>query len=137
MMPKSITHNTDCLEFMRSLPDGYFSLAIADPPYGDGMGGGDLQRGTWHNKHKYKGENGGIDNQQVTPPHQVEQVRTTIRPIQESGADGTCRDDRRGMPLPPPPQQPRNQHITPSERGNGTALTRTGGTWATKYAKKS
>jgi len=26
-------HNCDCIEFMRSLPDKYFSLAIADPPY--------------------------------------------------------------------------------------------------------
>jgi site-specific DNA-methyltransferase (adenine-specific) len=27
--------NTDCLEYMRSLPDKAFQLAIADPPYGD------------------------------------------------------------------------------------------------------
>ena len=28
--------NTDCYEYMKSLPDGYFDLAIADPPYGIG-----------------------------------------------------------------------------------------------------
>ncbi len=26
--------NIDCMEYMRTLPDKYFSLAIADPPYG-------------------------------------------------------------------------------------------------------
>ena len=26
--------NTDCLEYMRTLPDNAFQLAIADPPYG-------------------------------------------------------------------------------------------------------
>lgn len=28
-------YNCDCLEYMRSLPDKTFDLAIADPPYGD------------------------------------------------------------------------------------------------------
>lgn len=27
-------HNTDCMGFMRSLPDKAFDLAVADPPYG-------------------------------------------------------------------------------------------------------
>lgn len=35
IMPQSLVYNTDCLEYMRTLPDNYFSLAIADPPYGD------------------------------------------------------------------------------------------------------
>ena len=26
--------NTDCIEYMRTLPDKAFQLAIADPPYG-------------------------------------------------------------------------------------------------------
>jgi len=30
----SEVHNIDCMEFMRTLPDGYFDLSIADPPYG-------------------------------------------------------------------------------------------------------
>ena len=33
-MPTSIVYNTDCLDYMRGLPDGYFDLAICDPPYG-------------------------------------------------------------------------------------------------------
>lgn len=27
-------HNTDCMEFMRNIPDNYYDLAIVDPPYG-------------------------------------------------------------------------------------------------------
>jgi DNA modification methylase len=26
-------HNVDCLEFMRTVPDGYFDLVLTDPPY--------------------------------------------------------------------------------------------------------
>lgn len=34
----SEVYNCDCLEYMRSLPDKYFDLCIADPPYGIGFG---------------------------------------------------------------------------------------------------
>lgn len=43
---KSEVYNMDCIEYMRTLPDKAFQLAIADPPYGgagneklDGGGG--------------------------------------------------------------------------------------------------
>ena len=29
-------YNADCMEAMKEFPDGYFDLAIVDPPYGDG-----------------------------------------------------------------------------------------------------
>jgi site-specific DNA-methyltransferase (adenine-specific) len=32
-------HNVDCMEYMKSLPDNAFDLAIVDPPYGIGAGG--------------------------------------------------------------------------------------------------
>lgn len=32
--------NTDCLAYMKSLPDNYFDLAVCDPPYGDANGNG-------------------------------------------------------------------------------------------------
>ena len=35
-MPESITYNMDCMEFMRTLPDNHFDLAVVDPPYGGG-----------------------------------------------------------------------------------------------------
>ena len=31
--------NGDCMEYMARFPDGFFDLAIVDPPYGDGGGG--------------------------------------------------------------------------------------------------
>ena len=37
-------YNVECIEYMRSLPDKYFDLAVCDPPYGSGndtkLGGG-------------------------------------------------------------------------------------------------
>ena len=33
-MTTSNVFNCDCVEYMRSLPDNAFDLAIADPPYG-------------------------------------------------------------------------------------------------------
>lgn len=32
----NIAYNIDCMEFMKTLPDKYFDLAIVDPPYGIG-----------------------------------------------------------------------------------------------------
>lgn len=40
----SEAHNIDCMEYMRTIPDGYFDLAVVDPPYGganSAVGGGD------------------------------------------------------------------------------------------------
>lgn len=47
--------NVDCMEYMATVPDKYFDLAIVDPPYGIGMSGGnvgykgfnDLERKDW------------------------------------------------------------------------------------------
>lgn len=36
--------NIDCMEYMRTLPDLAFDLAVVDPPYGDGTGGGNPER---------------------------------------------------------------------------------------------
>ncbi len=33
-MPISEVYNTDCMEYMKSIPDKFFDLAIVDPPYG-------------------------------------------------------------------------------------------------------
>lgn len=40
---KSCAYNADCVEKMREYPDGYFDLAVVDPPYG---GGGTRSRAT-------------------------------------------------------------------------------------------
>lgn len=31
------TYNMDCMEFMKSIPDNYYDLAIVDPPYGSSI----------------------------------------------------------------------------------------------------
>ena len=36
-MSDSITFNEDCLAGMKRYPDGYFSLAVVDPPFGGGF----------------------------------------------------------------------------------------------------
>lgn len=33
-MSVSKVHNIDCVEYLRSIPDRFFDLAIVDPPYG-------------------------------------------------------------------------------------------------------
>ena len=33
-------YNIDCMEYMKSIPDKYFDLAVVDPPYGIGEDGG-------------------------------------------------------------------------------------------------
>lgn len=45
--PESRVFNCDCIEYMHSLPDNYFNLVIADPPYG---GGNDKQLGEAKNR---------------------------------------------------------------------------------------
>jgi len=39
---KSTLLHVDCMEYMATLPDKVFDLAIVDPPYGIGMSGGDV-----------------------------------------------------------------------------------------------
>ena len=35
-MSTSVVYNMDCMEYMRTLPNKAFDLAIVDPPYGGG-----------------------------------------------------------------------------------------------------
>lgn len=51
---RSDVFNIDCMEYMRTLPDNYFQLAIADPPYG--IGATKMNLGNGHRK-IYRGEN--------------------------------------------------------------------------------
>lgn len=54
-MAQSNVFNCDCVEYMKTLPDNFFDLCIADPPYGDGtknkIGGGICKE-----KRKVRGE---------------------------------------------------------------------------------
>lgn len=46
-MPISEVHNIDCLEYMKTIPDKFFDLCIADPPYG-------INNGKWESGHLKK-----------------------------------------------------------------------------------
>jgi site-specific DNA-methyltransferase (adenine-specific) len=59
-------YHQDCMEGMKEIPDGYFDLAVVDPPYGIGMDGQHESicrkgngRQVWRKKH----ENFGWDKQ--------------------------------------------------------------------------
>jgi hypothetical protein len=41
----SKTYNVDCMEYMKTLPDNAFDLAVVDPPYGDGSQSVNAERG--------------------------------------------------------------------------------------------
>lgn len=55
----SEVYNVDCLEYMKTLPDKYFSLSIADPPYGIGATKMNLGNGK---RKVYRGEQNWDDS---------------------------------------------------------------------------
>lgn len=65
-------YNMDCMEALKDYPDGYFDLAVVDPPYGDAMGDrGGYSRftpGGWFSRYR-QGQG-------------VEPIRGTAQPIQ-------------------------------------------------------
>ena len=40
MLEMNTLYNMDCMIGMKEFPDGFFDLAVVDPPYGDVTGGG-------------------------------------------------------------------------------------------------
>ena len=71
-------YNMDCMEAMKEFPDGFFDLAIVDPPYGDGgtnIGGRGLEDGStgtrWNrfgqrfDRYKLPNQTGGGVSRQV------------------------------------------------------------------------
>jgi len=54
-MAKQIAYNIDCMEYMKTLPDKAFDLAIVDPPYGIGMDGQKESISTNRLHHDFKG----------------------------------------------------------------------------------
>ena len=82
-------YNIDCMEYMRSLPDKAFDLAVVDPPYGNGG-----------ESNKYKGAIVGRFGGHFEKYHLGEVCSQSVQVERERVA-------------------------------------RTGGTWATKYGKKS
>ena len=50
-MDKTVAYNIDCMEYMATLPDKAFDLAIVDPPYGIGISSNPVRQK--HNKKKW------------------------------------------------------------------------------------
>lgn len=62
-MPVSQTYQMDCMEYMKSIPDQFFELAIVDPPYG-------LDKKSTHGRGKLKGKflnRGNIQRWDIRP----------------------------------------------------------------------
>ena len=75
----------DCMEAMREFPDGFFDLAVVDPPYGDGgqnIGGGyGLEDGSTDTKWNRFGQR--FDRYKYhTAPNYPGGVRSTNRVVQ-------------------------------------------------------
>ena len=50
---KTTLYNCDCMDYMATIPDNYFELAIVDPPYG--IGDALVKGGTWSVKYQNAG----------------------------------------------------------------------------------
>ena len=101
-------YNMDCMQGMKEFPDNYFDLAIVDPPYGDGGG-------TWSGPERFGQRFDRYRAQAFTG-------NSTPSPkggIPNTSGGGTERTD-----------------ISRTENAN-TSVSRTGGTWAAKFGKKS
>ena len=94
-MANSVAMNCDCMDYLRSLPDKAFDIAVVDPPYGAGFT-----------------EGGGCKGWLAL---NVEREREREREAHSSITDSEAPD----LDL------------------KSTSVTRTGGTWAEKYGKKS
>ena len=58
----SDVYNMDCMEYMKNIPDKYFDLAIADPPYEIGTGNINKSKSTYTGAGKLRGR---VLNQQA------------------------------------------------------------------------
>lgn len=79
-------YNMDCMELMKRYPDGYFDLAVVDPPYG---GGGGKTQDSWSRF-------GGRFTRYLETSGQ-QQIRRTIRQVQP---DGEGRSGGQKSPVP-------------------------------------
>lgn len=70
--PLSAAYNMDCVSFMKQLPDNYFDLCVADPPYGHGgseafIKGGRFHKGRFNRYRQVDGNPIDIDEWDKTP----------------------------------------------------------------------
>ena len=106
-MAEQIAYNMDCMEYLRTLHDNAFDLAVVDPPYGDG------NSQSVHAEREREREAG-----------RVQPLRRMVEPLQ-----GTT-DSARGS------TDTRIPRGVSWEEPISHGAERTGGTWAAKYGKK-
>lgn len=83
-------YNMDCMEAMKDFPDGFFDLAIVDPPYGDGgqnIGGGGVRFGQRFDRYKHP-----------LPTEELPETRRNVglRELEERGRRNTQKKLLRG-----------------------------------------
>ena len=101
---KITLYNCDCMEYLRTLPDNAFDLAVVDPPYGDG----NFQKPPHHQKVMNR-DGGGWFNRYKRP---MEQIRSEVRQIQTNQASSVrSQDDSRDTNGITPPELSDNQDI--------------------------
>ena len=88
---RSEAHNTDCIEFMRSLPDKCFSLAVCDPPYGKGndesLVGGGVRFGQRFDKY-FTPSRGAKNHSQA----HIETLRGTVQTLRQAAGTDSVED---------------------------------------------
>lgn len=114
----NIALNRDCMEVMKEYPDGYFDLAVVDPPYGAGFA--DDGCNGWFKKYKDGLQFVHVEREREREPRAaVQPIRRAVRQVQDSDSTAGAR----------------------TRRTLGTGISdrrkpqRTGGTWAAKYQK--
>lgn len=125
----NIAWNADCMDLLRAMPDNCVDLAVCDPPYGDALQTEDIehrnQRGCFD---RYN------DSSQVV---NVERERERIIPTYNRfGSPGSRFERYKTNVVSDSTEAERKTHgesISQSE----AKVSRTGGTWAEKYGKKS
>jgi len=100
--PISEVFNCDCLQYMRTLPDKYFELAICDPPYGDALGSEEITPPDV----RYNRFGGRFDKYkpQTAPPHttaEIQPLRGGVQPIQETATTSTAATSSGTRKYPP------------------------------------
>ena len=68
MLELNKLYNMDCMQGMKEFPDGFFDLAIADPPYGIGIDG-QKKRVCGNLKHNRKEHIRKSWDKTIPPPH--------------------------------------------------------------------
>ena len=68
-MSESIAFNLDCMEYMRTLPDNAFDIAVVDPPYGAGFTEGGGCKGWFAKYHQDSSQSLNVERERESKAH--------------------------------------------------------------------